>query len=292
MRGNTKSKIVWLLCIVAANWASGQRFDWCIGAGTSHFLGDLGGKLTFGTNDFTDLDFGTTRYSIGTGFRYMPMNRFGIRVGAYYARVAGDDKYTTNIPRRARNLSFFSPIMEGNFTLELHVGPKRRTYFFAGVGYFMFNPKTKIGTTVYTLKDYGTEGQFFMAGRSPYKTSSLCFPFGAGYKLYQTNGGGYLAVELWLRKTQTDYIDDVSTTFVDKSALAASNGQTAVMLSDRSVTNIIGFSDPGTRRGDPKNKDNYTFLQFTFNMPLNRKSIGARFYRAGTFRSYKKCPTF
>lgn len=269
-----------------------QRFEYCLGAGTSTFLGDLGGKYTFGTNDFTDIDIQTTRYSLGAGFRFMPINRFGIRVGAYYARVSGNDKYTNNIPRHTRNLNFFSPILEANATLELHVGPARRAYFFAGVGMFTFNPKTKIGSTVYNLRELGTEGQYFMAGRSPYKTTAISFPFGMGYKIWQLGNGGYIAAELWLRKTNTDYIDDVSTTYVDRTALAASNGPVAATLSDRSIPGIIGFSDPGAQRGDPKNNDNFAFLQVTFNSPIGSKGIGSAFYRGGRFKRYNRCPTF
>lgn len=291
MRSILKKTII-LVSVTSALSVNAQRFEYCIGAGTSTFLGDLGGKYSFGTNDFTDLDILTTRYSVGAGLRYMPINRFGIRIGAYYARVSGDDKYTSNVPRRTRNLNFFSPIIEANATLELHVGPARRTYLFAGIGMFMFNPKTRIGSTVYNLKDFGTEGQFFMAGRSPYKTTAMSIPFGGGYKILQLGNGGYLAVELWLRKTNTDYIDDVSTTYVDKTALAASNGNVAVQLSDRSLPGILGFSDPGEIRGDPKNNDNFAFLQFTFNSPIGGKSIGSGFYRGGKFKRYNKCPTF
>lgn len=291
MKSNLRNSLL-LIAITSAFNLNAQRFDYWIGGGTSTFLGDLGGKYSFGTNDFTDLDILTTRYSLGTGFRFMPMNRFGIRVGAYYARVSGDDKYTTNVPRNTRNLSFFSPIFEANATLELHVGPSRRGYFFAGVGMFKFNPKAKVGSTTYALRELGTEGQYFMAGRSPYKTTAIAIPFGAGYKLWQNNVGGFFAVELWLRKTNTDYIDDVSTTYVDKTALAASNGSTAVALSDRSLPGILGFSDPGEIRGDPTHKDNYTFIQFTYNHPLQSRSLGSNFYRGGRFRKYNKCPTF
>jgi len=46
-----------------------QAFGIQLGIGTSHFLGDLGGKPTYGTNDPSDLDFGTTRYVATAGFR-------------------------------------------------------------------------------------------------------------------------------------------------------------------------------------------------------------------------------
>jgi hypothetical protein len=136
-----------------------------------------------------------------------------------------------------------------------------------------------------------------MSGRSPYKLGALTVPFGIGYKIKATRLG-YLSLQVDARKTFTDYIDDVSTTFVDKTALLASNGQTAVDLSDRSNPDgrIIGFSDPGTIRGNPRNNDNFFFLSVQYNIILGGNDHSAGFSRGGRKgmkrRSGNGCYTF
>lgn len=56
----------------------------------------------------------------------------------------------------------------------------------------------------------------------------------------------------------TDYLDDVSTVYPDKTLLLAKRGQTAVELSDRSLIDGLGAKD--RQRGDSKGNDSYSFL--------------------------------
>ncbi|MBK8080358.1 MAG: hypothetical protein IPK25_08795 [Saprospiraceae bacterium] len=46
----------------------------------------------------------------------------------------------------------------------------------------------------------------------------------------------------------TDYLDDVSTVYPDKTLLLAKRGQTAVELSDRSLIDGLGAKDRQKRR--------------------------------------------
>ncbi len=277
-------------------WAYSQRIDLTIGAGSSHFLGDLGGKVSFGTNDPSDLDIPTTRYALGLGIRLQPNKHFAIRVNGFYGRLAGDDKYTTNRPRRLRNLSFFSPIVEANALIELHLGKEKRFYGFIGGGIFYYNPKTKYNGQIYQLRDYGTEGQYFLPGKKPYGTTAFSLPWGFGYKFKIYESGAYWSYEIMWRKSTTDYIDDVSTQYVDKAQLMASNGPIAVALSDRSIPEILGFSEPGAIRGDPKDNDNFTFMMFTYHHPLSGAPAGAGFKKrrrgGGSMKFNRKCPEF
>lgn len=240
--------------------------------GTSHFLGDLGGKPSLGTNDFSDLNWQSTRYVMGLGARVNMGHRFALRASGYYTRLYGDDKYTNNLERNMRNLSFFSNVLGADAVLEFHFRTRntryadRHWYIFGGAGYFKFNPKTRYDGDVVALQPLGTEGQFFMAGKQPYKLSSFTIPFGVGYK-FKVFSSGYLSLQIDARKTYTDYIDDASTQFVDKNLLLASNGPTAVALSDRSNPDgrIIGFSDPGAIRANPNNNDNFFFFSISYN---------------------------
>ncbi len=270
-----------LICILLAGGKiNAQGVDFIIGASTSHFLGDLGGKPFLGTNDLQDLDILSTRYAVTTGLRIHMGNTFAFRTNLWYARVAGDDKYTRNRERHGRNLSFFSRILEADAVLEINVyrSPDRKKifYVFGGIGYFSFNPKTKMNGKVYTLRDWGTEGQYAVAGKKPYDLNSVCFPMGFGYKFILSKRA-YLTFEVNSRKTQTDYIDDVSTRYVDPNLLIAAKGPTAASLADRNISDIPGFSSPGSIRGDPKDNDNFFFFSFSYNYAIGTGKGGYGF---------------
>lgn len=252
--------------------------EWQFGIGNSMFLGDLGGKPGLGSRDARDLDYQSMRYSLSAGFRRMFNQHFGVRLMANYARVSGDDKYTTNPERNQRNLSFFSPIVEGYAAMEFYPGDNRRFYAFAGAGIFYYEPKTELNGTVYNLRDYGTEGQYFLPDKEPYKPTSWVIPFGIGYRISENYfNGKTLRIEFIFHKSSTDYVDDVSTQYVDKYQLASRNGQTAVDLMDRSQSTIPGFSEPGAIRGNPRNKDNFCFLQLVYTVPVSKSKAGQGF---------------
>jgi len=248
-----------------------QYFDLILGASSSHFLGDLGGKPFLGTNDLQDLDILSTRYALTAGMRFNMGKVFALRTNLWYARLSGNDKYTRNRERQGRNLNFFTQILEADAVVEMNIyktaDKNKIFYVFGGVGYFAFNPKTKLNGTVYTLRDYGTEGQYAISGKSPYNLNSICFPMGFGSK-FILNKRSYFTVEVNARKTRTDYIDDVSTRFVDPNLLIAAKGPTSAALADRSISDIPGFSSPGSIRGDPKNNDNFFFFSFAYNYTL------------------------
>jgi hypothetical protein len=274
-----------------------QGVDLIIGASTSHFLGDLGGKPFLGTNDLQDLDLSSTRYAVTAGMRINMGNTFAFRTNLWYARVAGDDKFTKNRERRGRNLNFFSRILEADAVLEMNLyrskDKKKIFYVFGGIGYFSFNPKTKLNGKTYNLRDWGTEGQYALANKKPYDLTSVCFPMGFGYK-FLLSKKAYLTIEVNSRKTQTDYIDDVSTRYVDPSLLIAAKGPTAAALADRNVSDIPGFSSPGSIRGDPKDNDNFFFFSFSYNYSLGTgRGYGSpRRGPKGGINSRKKCFEF
>lgn len=250
-------------------------------AGSSHFLGDLGGKPLRGTNDISDLDIQSTRWGLGAGARIFLSKKIALRGNLIWARVSGDDKYTSNPERRGRNSNFFSPIVEGSAMFEWHLNRKLDRYgnstgglyLFGGGGMFYFEPKTRYDGRVIDLRPLGTEGQFYRDDLEPYDNYSFSIPFGFGYRFALKNGG-LLGIELNTRKTFTDYIDDVSTTFADPDLLLQSNGALAVTLADRSTSTIPGFNDPGAIRGNPDNNDTFFFLFITYSHPLGSDYYG------------------
>jgi hypothetical protein len=277
-------KIIILLFILITVNAKSQTVDFIVGGSTSHFLGDLGGKPFLGTNDLQDLDILSTRYAFTTGVRFNFNRTFALRTNLWYARVSGNDKYTRNRERHGRNLNFYSNIFEADAVMEISLyrtsNKKTIFYVFGGIGYFKFNPKTKLNGTVYELRDYGTEGQYVIPGKSPYDLTSMCFPLGFGYK-FLLSKRTYFTIEVNSRKTRTDYVDDVSTRFVDGALLASAKGPVAAQLADRNISDIPGFSDPGAIRGDPKDNDSYFFFSFSYNVQIGTGKHGNLYPKKG-----------
>jgi hypothetical protein len=290
-----KNAVALIVFLLGISKTEAQHSSLNIGGGATTFLGDLGGKSSLGSNDPSDLDLRSIRYNVSLGLRLGLGNSFALRTALTYARVSADDKYTANLPRRTRNLSFFSPIAEGSIGLEYYIGQEKNLYVFGGIGAFYFNPKTRMGESVYTLRDYGTEGQYFLPGKTMYKPFAICIPFGVGYKILQGQDGSQLSLEFIFRKTTTDYMDDVSTVYVDKTQLAASNGAIAVALMDRTLADIPGLGTAGNIRGNPKNNDNYAFISFNYSIPLGAGSrVGQGFggrYQGSHKRRKDVCPS-
>ncbi len=276
-----------------------QSVDLFFGGGTASFLGDLGGKPTLGTNDPQDLDLQSTRYGVTAGARINFGRYFALRSQLWYARLSANDKYTINRERRDRNLSFFTNIFEADALVEINLMKFNKgagfLYVFGGVGYFHFNPKTRMNGQVYQLRDYGTEGQFYLPGRSPYSLSSLAFPSGIGYKMALKNGA-YLAFEVNMRKTKTDYIDDVSGYFVDPVKLVEMKGPIAAQLADRSNGTVPFLSSPGSIRGHNWNNDSYFFMSITYNTTIGASKRSSAFKvgrpRRGNINGKRKCFEF
>ena len=92
----------------------------------------------------------------------------------------------------------------------------------------------------------------------------MAVPFGIGYKLNVSNWIG-LGLEWAPRKTFTDYLDDVSSTYVgiDKFSLKPKDPSRA--LQDRSVelnpNNALGRT--GKQRGNSATRDQYLMCLFS-----------------------------
>jgi hypothetical protein len=77
-----------------------------------------------------------------------------------------------------------------------------------------------------------------------------------------------IGVEFGIRKTFTDYIDDVSKTYYDKQAISQANGTIAGFLSDPSLNSSTPQTNLGSQRGDAVDNDSYMFLMFSFHYKL------------------------
>lgn len=281
---------------VRQDWLKYRR-EVFVSIGSAHFLGDLGGRDKEGT-DFSpaDLDYGQTRTAIGGGFRYRVTKWFNA-VGTFnYLLLKGDDAETFDIYRNNRNLNFKSHTFE--FMGRLEVGyassrysPKRYSikksltasvhrktwalYGYTGIGTFLYNPKGKTADGKWVkLRPLHTEGQGLSGGPAPYGRAGICIPFGIYYKLIWDKKWS-LGIDLCWRKTFTDYIDDVGTSYYDPVALRNAYGDLAVQMADPSKGDIPGATRPAgdgkpAQRGDIQ-KDSYASLQVTFGYIIKKQ---------------------
>jgi len=247
------------------------RIEYIAGLGVTNFLGELGGANRVGTHAFRDLEFSMTRPAAMIGYRYKLSPTFAWCSKFSYGIVSGDDALTKEHFRNNRNLSFKSNIFELSTNIEIsflqeQVGHRYKlrgvrgmrnveisAYGFLGIGVFHFNPKAKLDGQWYQLQPLGTEGQGIVASRSKYKRTQLCVPLGLGAK-YAIDRQISVGLELGLRYTFTDYIDDVS-----KSYYYDRGGSLVEILADRSLDDK---SHVGEQRGDPRWNDAYVFAMF------------------------------
>ena len=223
--------------------------------------------------------------SVGIGLSYDLSPKFSIRSGFTYGMVEGDDKKNTSAKGNdARNLNFKTAISELHAGLEYNFfnieGTSLTPYVFAGLAVYHFNPFTKdtAGNKVY-LKPLSTEGEGLAAypDRKEYKLTQLSIPFGGGLK-FKLSENLRVGLELGIRKLFTDYLDDVSTTYVDKTTLFNAKGAKAVELAYRGNEISPGSTYPAdnAQRGNPKRKDLYYFSGIRISKLLNANGGSGR----------------
>lgn len=231
--------------------------------GGSYYIGDL--------NPF--MPYRNTNLAGGLVFRYNIHSRLSLRANFTYGKLEGYDSESKESLLVDRNLSFSTHIWELGAGLEFNYFPfqlghdryKGTAYILTEIGLFRMNPKTIAddGGEV-ELQPLGTEGQgSALSSKSAYGLTQLVIPLGVGAKV-SLGKKASVNFEIGLRKTFTDYIDDVgSGSYVDPVLLAAENGPLAAELSNRSLSD----SRYG-RRGNASTKDWYVFsgVMLTFRL--------------------------
>ncbi len=251
-------------------------------AGVSNYQGDLQDKR------FT---FNQSHLAVGIGVAYEVTDKILVRSGITFGKVAADDKL--NSRNNLRNLNFTSNLTEGHLALEYYfrdlyeysVSP----YVFAGLAVYHFDPYTKDSSgTQNFLKPLSTEGEGFLPGTSNYRLTQLSIPFGGGVK-FALSDNVRLGVEVGLRKLFTDYLDDVSTNYVDQNLLLQNRGPKAVELAFRGdeLKNGSSYPPSGSKRGGSSVKDWYYFTGLTASFRLGGNGGGY----GNKSKSKTGCPT-
>lgn len=280
-----RKAILTLFAVLLAAGLSAQRSEVGIMLGTTYYLGDL----NYGNH------FGLTQPAGGIIYRYNINPRWALKMNGLYGEVTGDDASAVG-ENPDRNLSFkshvleFSAQMEHNF-FQYFTGSKKARfspYIFGGVSLFSYNPKAEYDGEWYELQPLGTEGQgtTLYPDRKEYALTQVSLPFGIGFK-WSLSRSVCFGGEWGMRKTFTDYIDDVSLTYADPDVLLAENTEIAMILADRRVQQGLEPYEEGVQRGDSKNKDWYSFAGIFLTVKIRGKGSGSCHDFQGS-KSYKE----
>jgi hypothetical protein len=293
---------------------SDGRFEIGLGLGPSFFLGDLGGTRGVGKTFVKDVNFPLTKLMKGLYINYSPAEVLGFRLAVNLGVLEGyDSAIKTNgvheYERKKRNLGFKSNLFEVYGALEIYptvffeqydgLFHKFRPYGVIGFGMFKFNPKAQYiapnGDRIWVeLQPLRLEGQGMAEypGREMYKLWQQEIPLGFGFKYY-VKDNMYVGLEILHRKTFTDYIDDVSTTYINPALF--SNYLTAeqatyarqLMYREQFLNPTVNRPYINQQRGDPKENDAY----FSGMLRLGWRINGSNSPNARA-RKQLQCPVF
>jgi opacity protein-like surface antigen len=257
-------KIVCIVFFTCSSYlASAQRFGIELFGGASNYQGDLQQRV---------YTFNQSKFAFGLGASYALNEHFAVRAMANFGKIQADDKLNKDPLLKKRNLNFKSPITDINVTLQYHILEMQTSrfspYVFTGLALFRFNPYTTdtVGNKI-SLQPLGTEGQCLAEypDRKTYGLTQFSIPLGIGIK-FAVNRRMSIGWEISMRKTFTDYLDDVSTSYVDENILRANRGETAVDISyrgDELKDGDLAYPAAGTQRGGSRFKDWYYFSGIT-----------------------------
>jgi len=254
--------------------------------GPSFFLGDLGGHHGKGQRFIKDLNLPLTKLMVGVFAAVYPNAWFGIRAAVQTGKLEGadnliDTKGVDELWRKQRNLDFKTNITEMYVAVEIFplmllnknnpdYKPRLRPYGVLGLGGYHYNPQGSLTDANgkvrwYDLKPLHTEGQGFpeYPKRKNYSLTQVNVPMGTGIKYFLSDRIN-VSIELLLRKSFTDYIDDISTEYIDPDLfdkyLSPEDAIIARKISDKVygiVTPALARNEPGVQRGNPHQNDSY-----------------------------------
>lgn len=243
-----------ICCFLFSLSIGAQNLSLDLYAGISNYNGDLQNQTFL---------FNQSHLGGGVGLSYRFNDHIYFRTSLILGKISGNDKYGNN---KSRNLNFTSSLTEGNLEVLYFATPLQvhsfSPYFFTGISVYHFNPYTHdtLGNKYY-LSPLSTEGEGFLDGVKNYNLTQIGIPIGGGVKLRLSENID-VGFEIGIRKIFTDYLDDVSTNYVDKNLLLANRGSKAVELAyrgDELKGGNLQYPLAGRQRGGSKAKDMYYF---------------------------------
>lgn len=186
-------------------------------------------------------------------------------------------------PRLSRNLHFKSSITEIGLKSEIHLlgilGRSSRVspYLLFGTGFLLYDPQAFLNGGWVKLRQLRSEGQGIIPGVKEYGKGTVFLTGGLGVYM-DLSAGWSMRIEWDHRFLFTDYLDDVSTKFIDPaivkgnlSAEQASNLQELYNLTRD--YNGHSINRPGMIRGNREKMDAFAGLFINFSRVLNRRRI-------------------
>jgi hypothetical protein len=272
-------------------------FEAGVSLGTMNCLTDVGGNKGLGKKGLKDYRLGNTDFDASIYVSAVYKYAYGLRLEGTYGTVSASDANLKSVAsstegRYLRNLSFRSRIQELTLVTEFYPlyifvdwantkydPPKLSPYILAGIGVFHFNPQAQdsLGNWV-DLQPLHTEGEGFAEypDRKNYNLTQINFPVGFGLK-YELTPKINVRAELMWRILQTDYLDDVSTTYIQPIAFTnnlqpnqVNNAEYFSAGKDKS-TDPSYSSHPGGIRGDSKNNDTYFSINVKVGISFGRE---------------------
>ena len=224
--------------------------------GESYYLGEVN------QNHFLPFNI-----SFGPRLRYNYDQRIGLKGLLTFAEMSGNDANSKNSFKRDRNHGFETQLIEVGFIGEFNFMPysvlDRKAslgtpFLFLGLGYLRHNLKSLINGSLVNTQNITAEA-------ASYNKNVFSIPVGIGYKMRLNKFGFEFS---WgIRKSNSDYLDGVSTNFADFSIENTSNNQ----INNSNTTQYENISN--IKRGDRYNKDWYVFTGLTIFINLTPEEV-------------------
>lgn len=268
--------------------------------GHSNYLGDLGGNSGYGKGSFKDVSFKENTFMYGISITHLRKEAVGLRFSYLFGNLAGGDKNTffkntadPSYSRYIRNLDFRTTIREASLLVEIYPfkffsyskklhNSYFQPYVIGGIGLFSFNPQGSYFDDILDddvwvdLAPLRTEGQGMAEypERGLYKLTQMNIPLGFGFN-YELNPSILTGLECNGRLLFTDYLDDVSTNFINPNLydayLTGDNIALAKQMNNKSdLVDATKAYKPGQIRGNPTNNDFYFTVSARLIIKLNR----------------------
>jgi hypothetical protein len=274
---NTKITLLLIVTLVFGFTTKAQQFkpntEIGILLGASYYLGDL-----------NTTHFNQPLPTAGLIIRKNIDQRFIYKAEVMYLNLKSDEIKSKDTIAYNRGLHFRSPIYELSGQLEFNFLPYQpgnplytwTPFIYTGISIFHFNPQAenKNGKWV-NLQELGTEGQgtTTFPDRKKYSLIQFAIPMGGGVKI-AINESFNIILEYGARKTFTDYLDDVSTTYPGEIPGLTDASYDMSDPDTGTPTRPDVVYEKGDQRGDDTRKDWYSFVGITLSFRLNNNTKG------------------
>ncbi len=256
--------------------------------GAVSYLGDIGGKEKVAQPWLIDLKIDQSRWNLGFFYRRRLYDNVYVRADLKALRLQGADSLSLNPARVGRNLSFRNDVFQLDlrgeyvFHSDFDVGntgsyeTNMNLYVAGGGGVFYHNPKALYQGDWVALQPLQLEGKAY-SKIQPH----LIFAVGINYTFNKQMRLGFEVGHVF---TFTDYLDDVSDSYIDTTGLSAIQKALISRPSnsiDPDIPHPNNYKYP-SGRGDPTDQDGYFFANFTLSKVIKGE------YKNKKFNPHKK----